>query len=277
MSTERISALSSPADRGDGKFRANVGAAPLTEEQTNAAVEALVNTSLVDSYPVLERQFVDPPLQHQRYGLISFVPSKGAVPDKDGFFGFVKLRGHFETVEEAQERAETLIKTVDSYHGINIYHVGRPVPITQDAKYSERTTKVDLKTKTVSTISEDVKQKREKERSDMEEMKRRQDELLNEAKPDFVQDPYETYTMLRVKKAQLTWTYEETRKKLELVKNAIISARAEIAKMDSENADYSTQHLQRYMDARRSAGIPDDRTTDDSYLKYLVEDVELPF
>ena len=274
----QVNSLTSPNDRTQtDTFKAHVGAPNLTDAETAAATKALISNSMVSNYPELERQYIDPPIQLQKYGLISFVPSKGAKPDKDGIFGFAKLRGHYETEQEAQERAELLIKTVDSYHGINIYHVGRPVPITADPRYSARTAKVDIKNNLVHTISEDVKQKRDKEKAEMEEMKNREKRLLEEGKPDFVEDPFEKYTTLRVKKAQLVWTYDRTLKQLEKVKESIIKTRQEISQMDSENADFQKQHIERYMAARKSAGIPDDATSEDNYLRFFVEDIDLGF
>jgi hypothetical protein len=274
----QTNSLTSPADRNEGEvFKAAVGAPHLTQEETEAATNALIKTSLVTNYPKLERQFVDPPVELQRYGLISFVPSKGATPDKDGIYGFAKLRGHYHTEREAIERAELLIKTVDSYHEINIYHVGRPIPLTLDPKYSAQSDVVEIKDKMVNTISEDVRVKREQEKAEMEEIKNREKRLLEESKPDYTEDPFESYTTLRVKKAQLVWTYERTRKQLEKVRDTIIKTREEIARMDAENPEYQTQHVARYMEARKSAGIPDDSNTEDSYIKYFVEDIDLGF
>jgi len=97
--------LTSTADRGDGKYRSDVGAPPLSEEQVNEAMVALNNTSFVDKFPRVERQFADPPIPLQTYGLISFVPSKGASPDKDGVYGFMKMRGNYATQQESNDRA----------------------------------------------------------------------------------------------------------------------------------------------------------------------------
>jgi hypothetical protein len=274
----QTNSLTSPADRPEGaKFKACVGAPHLTEAETDAAMQSLLSTSLITNYPKLERQFVDPPIDLQRYGLISFVPSKGATPDKDGIYGFAKLRGHYHSDKEAVERAEFLIKTVDSYHSINVYHVGRPIPLTLDPKYAAKIETVEIKDKMVNTISEDIKENRDKAKAEMEEIKTREKQLMEESKPDYVSDPFEQYTTLRVKKAQLVWTYDRTLKQLEKVKASIIKTREEIARMDAENPEYQTQHVTRYMEARKVAGIPDDMESDDSYMKYFVEDIDLGF
>jgi hypothetical protein len=77
-----------------------------------------------------------------------------------------------------------------------------------------------------------------------------------------------------VKKAQLSWTYHETLKKMEDMKKNIIKAREEITKMREENSEYHEQYMNRYMDARKKAGLPDD---DNSFIKYMAEDLDLGF
>ena len=273
----KVNSLTSPADRNGEPFRATVSAPPLSEDQFRSAEKALLSTSISDNYPALERQFADPPISGQKFGLISFVPAKGATPDKDGVYGFAKLRGHYETDHEAIDKARHLIQSVDSYHKISVYPVGRPIPITLNSEYAATTTKIDLKNKVVSTVSEDIKQKREKEKAEIDDMKRREKQLLDEAKPDYKPDPYEEYTTLRVKKAQLIWTYNRTREQLEKVKASIIKTRDDIARMDSENPDYSKEHLERYLAARKAAGIPDENNSEETYMKFLVEDIDLGF
>lgn len=276
---EHVSSLTAPADRlCDKKFKASVGAPHLTEEQTEAAMEDLIKMKMVESYPKLERQFVDPGIPLQQYGLISFTPAKGATPDKDGIYGFAKCRGHYATDTEAKERGEFIVKTVDSYHPINIYYVGRPFPIAADTdKFSKEIKTVDLKQAITQTISEEVRSKREKEKTDIAEMKEREKALLDQGKPDYQADPYETYTMLVVKRAQLVWTYDRTVKQLQKIKDSIITARAEITKMDTECPEYAKECMKRYMDARRASNIPEEANTEDNWIKYIANDIDLGF
>lgn len=273
----RTNSLTSPADRGDGKYRSDVGAPPLTEEQVDAAMDGLNETSLIQKFPRVERQFADPPIPLQTYGLVSFVPSKGATPDKDGVYGMMKIRGNYATPQEANERAEFLIRNVDSYHQIFHAFVGRPFPITIDPKYCAKTEEINIRQKATETISEDVKAKRDKEKEDIAAIKQREKDLLEQNKESYKADPYEEYTVLRVKKAQLVWTYEKTRKQLEEMKKSIISTRDKISEYEAENPSFSKNYFDRYMQARRDAGIPDEQNTEENFVKYMVEDIELDF
>jgi hypothetical protein len=269
--------LTAPADRGSGVYRASVGVPPLNNEQVEQAMNAMSEMSFVEKFPRVERQFADPALPLQTYGLISFVPSKGATPDKDGVYGFMKLRGNFATTQESSERAQFLLREVDSYHKIFHAYVGRPFPITLDQKYCAKTEEIDIRKKAIEVVSEDVKAKRDKEKEEIEDIKRREKQLLDEAKPDYKPDPYEEYTVLKVKKAQLVWAYSQTQKKMEDMKKSIIKTRAQIVEMDAQNPEYSKEYFDRYMKARRDAGISDENNTEENFVKYMVEDIDLGF
>jgi hypothetical protein len=276
MSNE-VHSLMSKNDRGDRVYKSSVGAPPLTEEQASSAMEALNVTSYVDKFPVVERQYADPAIPLQQYGLVSFVPSKGATPDADGVFGFAKLRGNFQTKGEANERSEFLIRNVDSYHTIFHAYVGRPFPITLSEKYCSEVGEIDIRKKATDTISEDVKAKRDHQKQEVEEIKNREKRLLDEGKEDYVEDPFERYVTLRVKKAQLVWGYKNTMDQLNKMKDVITKTRADITAMDAENPEFNTKHYDRYMTARRDAGLPDEMSTEDNFIKYLCEDVDLGF
>ena len=157
---------------------------------------------------------------NQVFALHSFIPSKGASPDEDGIFGMIKFRGSFATEREAAEQAESLIGNVDSYHKIYHSFVGRPFPITISSDFSAETTEVDLNKKTAKVISEDIKDQKEKDKREIKEIKEREKNLLEESEKDI--DPFDNYVTLRVKKAQLIWTYLETQKKMVQMKESIM-------------------------------------------------------
>lgn len=276
MSNE-VHSLMSKSDRGDRVYKSSVGAPPLTDEQAEAAMATLNVTSYVDKFPMIERQYADPAIPLQQFGLISFVPSKGATPDADGVFGFAKIRGNFQTKGEANERSEFLIRNVDSYHTIFHAYVGRPFPITLSEKYCSDVAEIDIRKKATETISEDVKAKRDYQKQEIDEIKNREKRLLEEGKEDYVEDPFERYVTLRVKKAQLVWGYKNTMDQLNKMKDVITKTRADIAAQDAENPDFNTRHYDRYMSARKEAGLPDEMSTEDNFIKYLCEDVDLGF
>ena len=269
--------LTSPEDRDRSvRWRPEQGVPPLNDEQTTSAMAELNNTTFTEKFPRVDKTYADPPVNLQTYGLISFVPAKGATPNQNGVFGFAKLRGNFATENEADQRAEFIIRNVDSYHQIYHTYVGRPFPITVSSKYSADTNEIDIRKETTQSMSTSVKEKKQEEKKVIDDMKQREEQLLAESKrdPNDV-DPFDTYITLKVKKAQLTWTYLEHQKKMDEVRTILRQTKKTLDEMDTEFPDFQGQYFQKYMDARRSAGFDDSKITTDNFMKFLVEDVVL--
>lgn len=265
--------MTSPADRVKGMPTAYNAVGTLTEPQVRDAMSELHVTSFTDRFPRFEKFYADPPVVNQTFALVSFTPSKGSTPDKDGVYGMLKVRGTFATEDEAMLRAEYIVRNVDSYHSLYNTYVGRPFPLSASRKFITDTTEVDIKKKTVEETSASIRRKRDEEKQTIQEIEDREKELIAdvEKKED---DPFDIYTELMVKKAQLSWTYKETLKKMDEMKNNIIKTRTEIAKMKEESSEYHEQYMKRYMDARKKAGLPMD---DSSFIKYMSEDLDLGF
>jgi len=249
------------------------------EELQNAQSE-LVDNSLITKlqFRKIERARQDPQLTNQIFCLHSFIPSKGATPDEKGCYGMMKCRGTFPSQQQAEDRSKFIIKNHDSYHPIVTGWVGDPFPCVKDTRvFSEKTDEVDIRKTTQETISGDVKEKRHEEQREMKDIKEREERLLNESKEDYVEDPAEKYKMLRVKKAQLSWTYSETAKKMEEMKEIILKTREEIAEMEAEDPTYPDGLYEHYLAVRRETGITNDQINSDAILKGLVEDLDIGF
>lgn len=275
---EKENSLTSNLDRDrENKWKPDQSVPVLNEEQTTEAMEVLNNTDFIDKFPRVDRTYADPILSMQLYGLVSFTPAKGATPNENGVYGFAKLRGNFASEIEASQRAEFLIKNVDSYHQIYHTYVGRPFPITNSSKYSGETKEVDIRKQTAESVSQNVREKRLDEEKEIREIKQREEKLLEETKREEI-DTYEDYITQKVKLAQLSFTYLEHQKKMEEVKGIIINTRELIKKLDDEFPDYNSSYYEKYMKARKDAGIKE--TSDDlnaNFLKFLVQDAELGF
>jgi hypothetical protein len=277
MSSRKESTLTSPSDRNTtSEFRLDQNVAPLTDVQVSDAMKELNVSSYVERFPQVERRYADPPVELQKVGLISFVPAKGATPNEKGVYGFAKLRGNFASEQEANEQAERLIRNVDSYHQIYHTYVGRPFPLTQSSEYSKEVNQVDLQKEMASAMSDDIRKKREKEQKDIEEIKNREKELLEDVKKT-EENRDDHYTTLRVKKAQLTWTYAETEKKMKQMAGVIAKTRYELEELDRTHPELKDLYFNKYMDARRQAGLSTDKIdAGNNFIKYMVEDLHLP-
>ena len=179
---------------------------------------------------------------------------------------------------EADQRSEMLIKNHDSYNQISTCYVGRPFPLTESRKFSEDVKEIDIRKEAAESMGEAIKRQRKKDDREMQEIKDREKLLKEDVKKKPGDDPYEDYITMRVKRAQLVWTYQEHKKKIEEVRNLIIKTREQIEEMDKEHPDYNDSYFEKYRQARLQAGLKE--TTEesaDNFMKYLVEDVDLDF
>lgn len=220
-----------------------------------------------------ESYFCDPPIFNQQIGLVSFVPSKGAKPDKDGFYGMMKIRGNFVNDEEANKKAEDLIRNVDSYHHIFHCKVGKPFPITDSTNFSEEVKQIDIKKKATEIVSQDILDKKKEAKKDMEDIKQREKNLLNESK-DAIEgkplDPYDDYIMNHVRRSQLLWTYKEAMQKIEKMKKSYIESIQKIKELDENFPEFQNSYKEKYMEAREAAGIKDN---ENSFIQYMSYDI----
>jgi hypothetical protein len=272
--TELQNALTAPADK-DRSAPSALNNSQLSQDQLQEAVDHLVIKDVIAKFPRYDRLYADPDIPGQTFCLHSFVPAKGAVPDKDGIYGMIKFRGAFSSESDADKHAENLIKKNDSYHRIYHSYVGRPVPLSHNPRYVKDSKEVQLSEKVAETLSSHVKETRAQEKAEIAEIKEREKRLLqdnakvqNQTVP-VEPEPEEAYITARVKKAQLVWTYIKTRDKMEEMRRNIISCREVIAKMDESDPELNKTYYDKYMKTREEVGIPRD---DDSFIKYMVED-----
>lgn len=283
---EKENSLTSPLDRDrENKWRPEQGARPLLEQEVSDAMKSLNNNDFYNKFPRVDKTYADPSVPMQNIGLISFTPAKGATPNENGVFGFAKLRGNYSNSIEADQRAEFLIRNVDSYHKIYHTYVGRPFPITFSSDYSAETSEVDIRREMTKSISSNIKKQKDEEQKTTREMKEREETLLAESEkarkddgegdPDV--DPYDEYITQSVKKAQLSWTFLEHLKKLKEVREIIIKTRSVISKMDEEYPEFKEKYFEKYMEARRKSGLDENvRETQDNFIMYMVEDTVIP-
>jgi hypothetical protein len=277
---QKENSLTTPEERDlENRWRPEQGAPALSENEVNLAMSELNNTAYTERFPRVDRTYADPPPPMQTIGLISFTPAKGATPNENGVFGFAKLRGNYNTAQEADQRAEFLIRNVDSYHQIYHTYVGRPFPITASSKYSAETSEIDIRKEATQAISKNIKDKKVEEQKDVDDIKKREEALLEETKniEENGLDPFDEYITLRVKKAQLLWTYQEHIKKLEEVRSIILKTRDSISEMDEKYDDFKDKYFDKYKKAREDAGIKDTKEElETNFMSFLVQETELP-
>ena len=126
-------------------------------------------------------------------------------------------------------------------------------------------------------ISHSIKDKKEEELREIKEIQQREKNLIEESKRQEV-DPYDEYITQRVKSAQLQFTYLEHQRKMAEVKDIILKTRAIIAELDEVHPTFKDSYYDKYMQARKEAGIKEDeKDTQANFIKFLVEDADLGF
>ena len=236
------------------------GKAPiLSASETDEAKDVLLKKTFINyTFPKVQRFRVDPPVnQMNYYSLHSFTPSPGASADADGCFGVVKFRGSFGTLEEADARAEYLIRNVDSLHEIHIGYVGKEFPLTLDPLYFNETHEVNLKKKMDTVAKSHLNASNEKEKQDIENLKKREKELLETSKqsPEDMKVSLDHYIALKVKCANICLVREETMKKLEAYDASKALAEKEMAELDKSYPEYAAQVLPTFKKSLEDVGI----------------------
>jgi hypothetical protein len=231
----------------------------LNEEQTTQAKQELVNKEYVNlAFPKTMRLHVDPVLNGQLYTLVSFIPSKDASPDKDGCFGVLKVRGSFNTVDQADSWADNIIRNHDSYTAIDYCLVGRPFPLmVNNELYRLATKEVDVRKKVDDTIKHDIKKKRVEEQKEMESIQERHRQLMRDVSEDKEQaiDDLEYYVQLKTKKASLMYNVQEIRRKEKESLELVDKVSEEIRDIDKKFPNYKDEFLDRYTKALETQGI----------------------
>lgn len=229
----------------------------LTDNQVAEGFVDLVK--VVKHLPKLNRRYIDPPIQGQKFGLVSFIPAKGAKANEKGFYGYVKLRGNYDNNHDYSNRIDDIIRNVDSTNHIHVCHVGTPVPLVTEG-YAEKVDEIEIKEEVEKDISTNVRTRAKEDRKEMEEIEERAEAL----KRDVVEpDPEEAYNAKRTKLAVLRWTLKEHLKKIEEIKKLRDSCVRELVKESADNPNWEKNHLDRYMAARRKAHIPEDQDLPD--------------
>lgn len=276
--------LTAPADRDmTNKWKPNQGAPKLSEEEVSHALEENVVKDLAKlEFPKVERLFRDPPVRGQDYALLSFVPAKGAKPNENDVYGFVKVRGSYSNDIEIDERCEYLIRNVDSYNKIQVGPVGFPLPLTVSSKYAAESSEIDIRNEMKKSVSDDIKKKRQEEKNTIDEIKEREKKMLEDSKKvqegiELDVEPIDEYITLCVKKAQLSWTYLEHIKKMKEVRAVIQQTRETVAKMDEKHPELKEQYMEKYTQARKDAGIEETSDeADKNFITMMSKDQDLP-
>src|SRR6476620_1966252 len=103
----------------------------------------------------------------------------------------------------------------------------------------------------VESISSNIKKKKQEDEKEIRDIKEREAKLFEESEKaktgeEVDSKSFDSYTTLKVKKAQLTWTYLEHEKKMREIERILVKTRRELFDLDNEFPDYALGYLEKY-------------------------------
>jgi Family of unknown function (DUF5832) len=245
---------------------------PLTEEQMKLASVGCKNRAFMTlDFPRKAKFRVDPPINGQSIGLISFYPSKNAVPDADGCFGVLKIRGNFPTMRDADNMADTLVRYHDTLSEIDFVHVGRDFPLfINNDMYTKVTREIDIQKTVDDNVRYNKKQQQEREDREIKNIQERQRALLDkthEKEKETIYRDLDFYITLRVKRANALMTIDEAMKKAKEAEAVAEKTLKEIEEIEQNNPDYAAEYMERYKREVKGIGANIEQNPLISYMK----------
>jgi hypothetical protein len=250
---------------------------PLTYEELIHAFEDLY----VNKYIKADRKYIDPKVSGQKYALFSFNPTNGSKPDEDGIYGFIKVRGAFNRLEEAEEKSKELIQ-YQSANQIFVCDIGSPTPLQSRVLNKDNVVEIDHPDRESDEnlkYADLIKEQTKKEKHQIEDIKKKVEYLKEDVtKNPNEKEPLQIYLELNQKRATAAYLYTQHQEKLEEMKNIVLSSRRQISDMDQEYPNLKEEYLEHYKKTCEECGI--DKAEDNMAVmikKYFGEDPDLGF
>lgn len=221
--------------------------------------ESVVGEAVVDGetveYPMLVRSEIDPPIDNQQFGAISFVLADEPRKLSNGtiIYGLAKIRGSWADADLAKQGCTKLIRNTDSKYATKIASVGKWFPITKGNAFVRENIDVPIDEERISKekILEEAKRRREKEKADFD---KRVEELKNEGDLSSDPDSLKFYITRRQAFMFLVNQEEEEVKKLEDIRLKIKKAGNDVISLEKTHPEYNDQWLEVYNKERVSIG-----------------------
>lgn len=240
---------------------------PLSADELTAARQTLVHKDFINlQFPRTRKVRSDPEIIGQKYALISFIPSAGATPDEDGCFGVAKVRGCFNTVDDADDKSDDLIRNFDSYAEIDVVYVGKEFPVMKNNEvYVKETREVDIRNILDKTTRKYLEEKRKKEKETIDDIKRRQKEI-EETPEQEDKESLDYYIKVRVKRANALMRKNEANAVIKQCANVIEKTGVELADIEEKHPEFTETYLERYETVLKQSGI---NPTENPLMSYM--------
>ena len=203
-----------------------------------------------------------PTPDRNNYYLVEFIPFD---EPKDDMYGLFCIHSGFITDEECKAYEYAHIRRRNKYAKLFPVPKGVFAVLTRSEKYAEKVVEVEQEGINEEKENEIFRQhhrqteeEREKERKEAEDIKRRQKELLDDAKKPYSTDDLEYYIRQKVKRANLLMFIQQADERLAEAQAGLEKTAQEIKRLNEEHPEYLFQYRKQYDEAKREAGIDDD-------------------
>lgn len=231
-------------------------------------------------YPMVVRSMRDPPIFNQAYANVSFMFFDKPETLKSGkpVYGFGIVRGAWESEKTATDKAETIIKEVDSRNQVRIAPMGQWFPLTPDNAVCQDL--LDVRTReneTEQLRDRAAKDAEAKQREIQRELRERERELEAERDADTDKDHIRYYARRRVTEMRLREAIEHMQQRLSGMKRNLLKCRVELKQIDAKFPQHEHEWLDCYNAERAKTGIfkyvPSEHEFDE-YEQSVLEEME---
>lgn len=262
---------------------------PLTQEELESAKKELS----FHPYPVFNKKFSDNFIKKNdpQYALFSFIPRHNKplftlhkeirhllsidqlkrmdyiMDDEKYIHGVAKIRGAYNTLQDAEDASDKIIQNVDSTNSVFICNMGEPFPLVIKG-FAEEVKKIDVRNIIEQHMIENIRQKRTREQKEIEHIKQREQQLTQPVEESPYISDLDNYITMRVGLANTRFEKDKLKQK------GIESADREkqyISKLletEKKNPNFEKEYMDRYMAGRKSVGLNATETLE-GYLSYI--------
>lgn len=233
----------------------------LTPSESALASKQLINKSFIElSFPKRLKQRVDPPISGQKFCVFTFVPSKDAIPDKDGVFGYSKIRYVSGTEDEAYSFAENIVRTFDSVNENLVGYVGKDFPITLSNDYCATTKEIDIRMGMDAAAKHNFQKQKEADDKEVREIQERQRKLVSEKNNEkdtengSQPEDLDYYLTLIVKLANVEVAFDKLETQKQEYEKLFKTTKENIETLNTKFPEYKKQYMEKYKQSLETCG-----------------------
>lgn len=192
------------------------------------------------------------------------------IQNSEPVYGIGKIRGVFDEKKNADDFAANMIYTTECDESIYTVKIGYPFLVASKG-FSSQVENVDINEKLTEHQQKNVK----KQKHEIEKIKEKEESLKTSSEKDSTdKNDLDNYIMNRVKLAHLRHTVEKTNRQIEEYQVNILKCKAWLRESQQQNPTFLQEYLDRYLEARKEANIPNDSSDTVRFLTLMKDPID---